>query len=335
MNALIITNGDSTLALMQDAGFTETLVPWRDVLHEGPVPAGLDLRALSRVRARYLADRGAGDVDQLMQDFDARDEVLRSLTESTSVTLWLEHDLYDQLQLLQLLDWFADHPHPQLSLVCTNHYLGLCTPDQITKLASTASEVLMEHCLLGRAGWQAFRSADPNALLDFLEEDLSPLPFMEEAILRLLEEYPAPQSGLSRTASQILQKLTEAPHTAPQLFQHNQACEERVFMGDWSFWSVLASLMHAAPPLIEACDTRSKLAFPPHATPQDWHQQTLQLTPAGSAVLEGKINFLDCAPQPWTLGGVHFEAGHYWVWDADQHALYLHKTDTLVPKPDT
>ena len=35
---LHVTNGDSTTATMERAGITGDLLPWRDVLHEGPVP---------------------------------------------------------------------------------------------------------------------------------------------------------------------------------------------------------------------------------------------------------------------------------------------------------
>ena len=55
---LHITNGDSAVGLMREGGISGDILPWRDVLHDGPVPGGLDLEALSRVRARFLADRG-------------------------------------------------------------------------------------------------------------------------------------------------------------------------------------------------------------------------------------------------------------------------------------
>ncbi len=35
---LHITNGDATLPELRRTGLTGDLLPWRDVLHEGPVP---------------------------------------------------------------------------------------------------------------------------------------------------------------------------------------------------------------------------------------------------------------------------------------------------------
>jgi hypothetical protein len=45
VNTLHVTNGDSVLHLWKKAGLLGTHMAWRDVLHEGPVPAGLDLYA--------------------------------------------------------------------------------------------------------------------------------------------------------------------------------------------------------------------------------------------------------------------------------------------------
>ena len=58
---LHITNGDAVVYLFKKAGVVGPHVPWRDVLHEGPVPAGATLEQLSRVRGEYLASRARRD----------------------------------------------------------------------------------------------------------------------------------------------------------------------------------------------------------------------------------------------------------------------------------
>jgi hypothetical protein len=55
---LIITNGDCTTQGMQEGGVEGVLLPWRDVLHDGPVPAGPGLDELAEIRAGYLAGPG-------------------------------------------------------------------------------------------------------------------------------------------------------------------------------------------------------------------------------------------------------------------------------------
>jgi len=87
---LHITNGGATLRLMGPAGLPGEFLPWQDVLHEGPVPAGLGLDALSEVRARYLADCGWGDYPRVLADFRRRDQRLQHFTEHAEVVLWFD-----------------------------------------------------------------------------------------------------------------------------------------------------------------------------------------------------------------------------------------------------
>ena len=68
---LHVTNGDSTVEGLRQAPVVGDIVAWRDVLHEGPVPA-LSAAELRPVRARFLARWTAG----LEADLRARDERL-------------------------------------------------------------------------------------------------------------------------------------------------------------------------------------------------------------------------------------------------------------------
>src|SRR6185369_11209179 len=105
---LHITNGDTAVQTLESGGVAGDILPWRDVLHDGPVPADLSLDELSRVRARFIADCGWGEFEDVVADFESRDRTLTSFGDHGEVTLWFEHDLYDQLQLIQLLDYFAN-----------------------------------------------------------------------------------------------------------------------------------------------------------------------------------------------------------------------------------
>ena len=102
---LHITNGDSAANILKESTIRGDVLPWRDPMHHGPFPADLDLASLSKVRARYLAGPGF-DAAEVERDFQLRDEHLRGATQYDRIVLWFEHDLLDQLQILQLLDWF-------------------------------------------------------------------------------------------------------------------------------------------------------------------------------------------------------------------------------------
>ncbi len=68
-SVLHITNGNSADGNIRESGIGGDVLPWRDVLHEGPVPTGVSLDELSRLRANYLADAGAGEQAEVTQDF--------------------------------------------------------------------------------------------------------------------------------------------------------------------------------------------------------------------------------------------------------------------------
>ena len=126
-NSLHITNGDSAAHIMATAGIKGVILPWRDILHDGPVPAGLDLDELAGVRAAFLDQPVITGRQEILQSFHDRDQTLQGATGFEAVTLWFEHDLVDQLQILQLLHWFsgADLPHTRLSMLCIDAFPGI------------------------------------------------------------------------------------------------------------------------------------------------------------------------------------------------------------------
>jgi len=210
---LHITNGDHAVAVIRQV-VQGTILPWRDVLHEGPVRGGLPLEELSVERARFIADAGWGDFPDVLKKFQDRDVLFRRAGEHDEIVLWFEHDLYDQLQLIQVLDGLAELRGPPISLVCEAEYLGRMAPERAAELFALRSPVLRKHLQEAQASWTAFRSADP---LEIDPGKPRALQFLGAALRRHLEEFPWTTDGLSRTERQILQGNTR---------------EEPMFMGD-------------------------------------------------------------------------------------------------------
>lgn len=129
-NILNFTNGDVAVEIMKEANIPGVFLPWRDVLYDGPVPKKLSLEELSQVRAEFIISRGWGTSEDIKRDFIERDNTLKSSDKYEKVILWFEHDLYDQLQILQILDWFHMNPTGEikLSIICTNKYLAMLSP---------------------------------------------------------------------------------------------------------------------------------------------------------------------------------------------------------------
>ena len=211
---LHITNGDCAAAVLLEVVDGEIL-PWRDVLHEGPVRAGLSLEDLSRERAAFIVAAGWGGAPDVQKGFEERDAAFRRAGEHDEVVLWFEHDLYDQLQLIQVLDGLAELRGPPIMLICEAEYLGSMAPARAAELFELRNPVLRRHLQEASAAWAAFRSADPLTI-DWRVQKA--LPFLGPALRRHLEEFPWTSDGRSRTERQIL--------------DGTQQLEEPVFLGD-------------------------------------------------------------------------------------------------------
>ena len=315
-NILNITNGDSAVEIMKKAGIPGTFLPWRDVLHDGPVPKEITLEKLSEIRAEFIIERNWGEPERVKRDFIERDDILKSFREYEKVILWFEHDLYDQLQILQILDWFHENNKNEVdvSIICRDKYLGMLSPDQIKDLLKYEQPITEKHLQLSSKAWSAFREESPKKWSQLLNKDTSELPFLKGAILRTLEEYPNCGNGLSRTAKQALIIISAGETLAGKVFALNQKLEERMFLGDSSFWIVIQALLDSSPALLRLPEGK-KLTFP---TTKD---QTLTITPAGLDVLSGKLNWLESTNLNRWIGGVHLENTNVWRWDPESSAI--------------
>lgn len=315
-NVLNITNGDCTVEIMKKAGIPGIFLPWRDVLHDGPVPKGLSLEELSQVRAKFIISRGWGTPENIERSFIERDNILKSFEKYEKVILWFEHDLYDQLQILQILDWFHENNKNRIkiSLICINKYLGMLSPAEMKGLFKYEELITDKHLLLSVKAWSAFRSSSPDDWNGLLNMDTTALPFLEDAIIRLLEEYPNVSNGLSRTAQQALRIISEGEKFPGRVFARSQESEDRRFLGDSSFWIILHELLDSNPAVLGLSQGK-QLMLP---TTND---QELTITPVGLEVLAGKRNWLDITNLDRWIGGVHLESTNVHRWNAGSSSI--------------
>jgi hypothetical protein len=207
-----VTNGDAVVPELAAAAGVEPaeVLVWRDVLHEGPVPAGLGAEALAEVRARHLAARGWTDERTALAMFRERDARLAAHPDDAEVVLWFEDDLFDALQLAQLEDRLAGRAGP-VSRVHLRH-----PPRGDLRAALDAREPIDPD----PAAFAALRSDDPRAWLTIA------------AFARLLEELPDARTGLSRLERQILEALASGPLAPPDLFTIATASEHPPWVAD-------------------------------------------------------------------------------------------------------
>ncbi len=283
MADLIITNGDNAAELLRLAGREATIVPWRDVLHEGPI-AQAELAAVSAERVAYLAGRFRVDPAEVAADFAARDGLIRAHREFETVELWFEHDLYDQLQLVQVLAFFAgEAPRDGLVVVQADDFLGSQTADTILAFAERARAVTAADLELAGSVWNDLAQPTPEPIVARLGQTEGPLPFLAPALKRFAEELPAPGSGLGRTEQTLLAGIAHGAIQPGPLFHQVIAEEEAAFMGDWSFLGLIDDLASCQVPLIAGLAPSPEGAFD-GARLRD---ADLGLTVAGQEVLAG------------------------------------------------
>lgn len=317
--ALHITNGDSAAAMIAPIVAPAPVLPWRDMLHDGPVPAGLNLDALSAVRARFLAGSfGLGD--DILAHFRARDARLRAAMHSgAACVLWFEHDLYDQLQLIQVLAWLAAEqiPPTRIALVQSDRHLTSLSPVALGSLVP--HQVTAAQLALAVAAWAAFRAPTPEPLAGLLALDTSALPELAPAIARLLEELPAPTTGLGRTERLILAALAAGSCSADTLFAQTNAADEPHFLGDWPFFVRLDAL--AAEPMPMLTGLPGPCPFGRAEAMRAYVAAKLELTPAGAAALAGRLDRATAQPLDRWLGGTQLTTESLWRWDPARRVL--------------
>jgi hypothetical protein len=299
---LHITNGESVS--LPQTGLPGQVIYWNDILHDGPVPRGLPLQELSRIRANFIAEFFGMPLSEV--SFVQRDEAISRFRDHEEVVLWFEHDLYDQLQLLQILDWFSQQHlgGTRLSLISVNRYLGSMHPEQLRPLFDSRHEVNARELKTARTAWDAFCSSEPTGLAALVDEDTSALPFLRDALLRHLEQFPSLHNGLSRAERQILQLTGSGISGFGELFPAAQKMEENIWMGDSTFQQYLRRLAGAKHPLLDSVNSG------------------FLTTDFGRAVYEGKEDHVRANGINRWLGGVHLcEGAPVWRWDEGQRTI--------------
>jgi hypothetical protein len=240
-----VVNGDSVAGTLALSGLGGSVVVWRDVLCEGPVPPG-DPDAVRRARAAFLAGAGMGREDEILSDLEAADAALVAALDGAHETvLWFEHDLHDQLQLIQILARIADHPRRDaVRLISIDRHPAHPSFAGLGELSTAELAALwperrpLEDGALEAAGlaYDAFRRGDAHALAAIADGSLPGLPFLARALCRLLEERPWTTSGLARSERQILRAVADGARTPHAVFSATWQMEEAPYLGDrWVF----------------------------------------------------------------------------------------------------
>jgi hypothetical protein len=325
---LHVANGTCATRIIEAAGIPGTLSIWADPLYEGPVPGGLTDAELLDLRARHHAGPMAQDPVNDMQRWRS---VIERHELYDELVLWFEHDLFDQLALIQLLAWIRERLPIEkvVSLVCVGAFpgypqfkgLGELAPDDVAALLETRHRISDAQYALAQLAWRAFREPTPEALDHLRRGNTAALPYLGAAVARFLQEYPWTTDGLSRTERRLLELVAAGHVELAAVFPRMHTDEDVYYVTDTSTAALADSLSRTSPPLV----TLSRKPIVDGDPPQEsvTLRDSVTLTDTGRAILSGgQDRIAVCGIDRW-LGGVRLQgAADLWRWD-DEH-------DTIV-----
>ena len=327
---LHVTNGESAGNTLRHTSLGGAVLPWNDVLHEGPVPA-VPRPELLGLRARFLSECGWGSRNAIRSSLERRDrQYLDALRDGLQVVLWFEHDLFDQLQLVDALALAHEAGVQPEAIVVDSfpgrpsfHGLGELGPDELETLWPRRRVATHAELAAATAVWEAFRAPEPVALASHVTEtlDAKPNDLLAGALSRLLQELPAPGDGLSRTERGALEAIATGVATPAAAFLAVQEREQAPFLGDAWFYRALSSLGTGPARLVETEEGEPVPQAPPLTDSNVFAGAALRLTQDGAAVVAGEADRVELLGIDRWLGGTHVTPESLWRWDTAARRL--------------
>ncbi|WP_171016981.1 DUF1835 domain-containing protein [Pseudalkalibacillus caeni] len=306
---LHITNGD---ILAEKLSFLEhERLPWREMYDFGPVFKVMGEKELSK-RAAYFEQTITLPLDLYLANTERQEERLIAIEPEEEIVLWFEHDRYDQLMLLYLLNRLGTLHKTNVSMVLPEKYvtserffsLSQLTEQELENLFQERKKVSIEQFQQAEEGWEAFSSSNPKDLLNFIHHKAIKLPFLKQAILSHFDYFPSERNGLTSIEEETLKILADGKTKFLKLFESIASKRRSDGLSDLHFSAILKQLSKTKSPLIKVHGILPDFSLPEM-------NPFLELTEEGEEVLRAEKDRFDCLPFNWWLGGVHLQDGTY------------------------
>jgi len=322
---LHIHNGDSTADRAKLSTLPGEHFAFREALVEGPTPLSHEGSEWRSTRARHLSEAYGVNVKQCERGLEEQERKLESFADHEEVVLWFEHDLFCQINLLYLLDWFSQRQlgSTTLSLVCIDSFPGLTDfrglgqlgAEQLASLFPNREAVEARALELANFSWRAYCSPDPTRIEQMLETDTSALPFLGAALRAHLKRFPSVRNGLGAIENLSLELAQSQSANFADLFSGFANSAPVYGFGDAQFGLALTRLISAKHPALTMTGTnRIDSAQPPKL--DSLQNARFEITELGLAILGGEVDFASVNGIDIWLGGVHLEAlDTLWRWN--------------------
>ncbi|MCF6255652.1 MAG: DUF1835 domain-containing protein [Gammaproteobacteria bacterium] len=335
LKTLHIRCGTDIQVAIQDAGFIGDFMEVNNPFPQGRVPPFDSAESFAKIRGDFIIQNYAADVpaeyaDRIQYTSDEIYDIeqrLRIFPQNYErIVLWFEHDPFDQLCFAYLLAHLVDCNLEQckIELVQVDRFPGIKkfigigylsqSPENLITLWQQRTNVSFEMMAFGARCWQAFTTDDPTELW-MLSQGASPLPLMQQAMLRMLKELPWTMNGLSLTEQLALEIIArDGPLDMARVFHFlNTESESMSFLGDIMFLSAMRPLWQSEVAALEVVSLN--IDAPPML------RQTVQITDTGRGLMMGQYNWLAiCNPEHerW-VGNIRISHGRKnWHWNPDK-----------------
>jgi hypothetical protein len=206
-----------------------------------------------------------------------------------------------------------------LTLVCVGEhfeflrFIGLGQLDGSQLATEFEKRQPVTHGMYGLAveAWQALLSPEPERLFRLAARPTGALPYLGEAVLRLLEEYPSLLNGLSRLEQQVMEAAVSGITHPGRLFQETQHMELRPFAGDTTLFGIVERLARAGRPLLTVEGPGPLPLWEPEAL-ERWRIQPTEL---GYQIFSRQAHHAEVNGIDRWIGGVHLSDENLYLWD--------------------
>ena len=196
-------------------------------------------------------------------------------------------------------------------------------PDALSKWTQAGVEVSGGAFEAASLAWQAYRRPTPENWLGLLDQDLSMLPQLGQAVLELLEELPMPVSGLGATEMRMLELISAGGLHPSDVFPGYRKPNKRRVFGYWEVGALLDGLARCSAPVVSGLDEGPFTDELHDDTDRHarYESSTLTLTTLGEAILARTEDFSRHNSIHRWWGGTELTSDRLRRWDARNRTL--------------